>query len=83
MTELFSLSNSTNESLACDPSKNPWCGLFGGRQIFEVSYLLIVSVFGTVGNLLVIASVVYKKRLHKHGNIFIVNLAVADLIVSM
>jgi len=61
---------------------NPWCGQFGARQIFEIIYLLLVSIVGTFGNLLVISSIVYKKRLHKHGNIFIVNLAVADLIVS-
>ena len=72
---------STN--LLCNSTKNPGCREFGGRQIFEVIYLIFISVFGSSGNLLVILSVLFKKRLYKHGNIFIVNLAVADFYVSL
>ena len=86
---MISLNGSTDvngsfvEPESCNLTLNPWCGVFGGRQVFEVIYLLFVSVFGSIGNLLVISSIIYKRRLHKHGNIFIVNLAVADLIVSV
>lgn len=68
---------------SCNLTINPWCAHFGGRQIFEIIYLVFISVFGSVGNLLVVSSILFKKRLYKHGNIFIVNLALTDFIVSI
>ncbi|CAK8693989.1 unnamed protein product [Clavelina lepadiformis] len=78
---------SLNESLnltECEKLQpdNPWCGKFGGQQIFEVVYLTIVTVVGTFGNILVICSIVFENRVHKNGNAFIINLAAADLIVT-
>lgn len=52
-------------------------------RIFEICYLSFLTVVGTVGNLLVIFSIIYAKRVHKSGNLFIINLAFADLIVSI
>nr|CAB3254792.1 5-hydroxytryptamine receptor-like [Phallusia mammillata] len=51
-------------------------------KILEVVYLSFITVIGTIGNLLVIFSIIYAKRVHKSGNLFIINLAVADLIVT-
>ena len=48
-------------------------------------YLLIAgcaSVFGTLGNVLVLCSVGLSKSLHHHRNVFLVNLAMADLCVT-
>ena len=43
---------------------------------------LLELVFGTVGNLLVIAAVLINKKLRKIHNVFVVNLAVSDLCIS-
>ena len=48
----------------------------------EVVCVLIIALFGTLGNLLVIFSVIFDGRVNQHGNIFAINLAVADLFVS-
>ncbi|XP_039272327.1 melatonin receptor type 1C-like isoform X2 [Styela clava] len=55
---------------------------FGALQYLEVIYLTIITVLGTIGNLIVMFSIALEKRVHAHGNIFIINLAIADLIVS-
>ena len=53
------------------------------KYLKSSSWLLLVIV-GTVGNTLVITSILLeKKRIYQNGNMFIVNLAVADLIVSI
>lgn len=44
--------------------------------------LCIVSIVGTVGNVFIIAAVCLRKKLRVRGNMFVVNLAVADLIVT-
>ena len=62
---------------------NPYCGVFGIAEQVEVVFLCVVILVGTFGNLLVICSIIYDQRLLKHGNVFIINLAVADLIVSI
>ena len=67
----------------CDlEPQNPWCGLFGIQQYIEIVYLSIITVFGVLGNLVVISSILLERKLHKQANIFIVNLAVADFLVS-
>ena len=45
-------------------------------------FLVFVAFLGTIGNLLVIGGVCIHKPLRTFGNAFVVNLAVADLIVT-
>ena len=65
----------------CD-GENYWCGRYDGTRIFQLVYLVVVIVVGVFGNLLVISSINYARRLYKHGNVFVVNLAIVDLMVS-
>ena len=44
--------------------------------------LCIVSILGSLGNISIIAAVCLRKKLRVRGNLFIVNLAVADLIIT-
>ena len=75
---------SSNQSLTyCNlfqPS-NPYCGIFGAQEIVDVIFLMLLALVGTCGNLLVIFSIIYDKRVHHHGNVFIINVAVADFLV--
>ena len=64
----------------CDPD-NHWCGQYGPLRIFEIVFLCLVTTVGSFGNLLVICSVNYAGRLYKHGNVFVVNLAIVDFVV--
>nr|CAB3254766.1 5-hydroxytryptamine receptor-like [Phallusia mammillata] len=48
----------------------------------EVFFLALIAIVGTFGNLILILSIVILKRVHKNGNIFLVNLAAADMLVS-
>lgn len=66
---------------SCD-QLNPWCGQFGAQRMVEIIYLLTVVVVGTLGNILVICSILHANRLYKHGNVFVVNLAIVDLVVT-
>jgi len=61
---------------------DPWCGVYDARRIGELILLVTLSVIGTFGNLLVISSITCTNSLGKNGNIFVVNLACADLLVS-
>ena len=81
ITNPIDFSNTSEYCIYCD-SSNPFCGIYDTRRVFEIVYLCFVIVTGTCGNLLVIMSITHARRLYKHGNVFIVNLAVADLIVS-
>ena len=50
-----------------------------------IAYLLLtitMSVWGTIGNLLVLGALLVHKRLRVLGNVFVGNLAIADLCVS-
>jgi len=68
----------------CDlEPQNPWCGQFGIQQYIEVGYLSIITLLGVMGNIVVIASILLEKKLHKQANIFIVNLALADFLVRI
>ena len=67
---------------SCNFTLNPWCGQFGLQQYFEVFILMLMVGLGVLGNLLVILSIVIVGRTYKNGNIFIINLAIADLLVS-
>ena len=44
--------------------------------------LVIVAILGTIGNILIIGAVFFHRRLRMKGNGFIINLAVADLIIT-
>jgi len=81
---IYDITNRTQHTW-CDHYEpdNPWYGWDGGGRILELLCLTLISLVGTAGNLLVILSIVVEKRAHKHGNMFIINLAVADLMVSL
>jgi len=55
----------------------------GAHELIEVVYLSTISLMGTLGNLMVISSIVLQKQALKDGNIFLINLAFADLLVGM
>jgi len=55
----------------------------GAHELIEVFFLVIISLMGTLGNLIVISSIILQKQALKNGNIFLINLAFADLLVSM
>ena len=82
LTNLNNFINASDYCFNCDKN-NTFCGIYDARRVFEIVYLCFVILTGTCGNLLVILSITHARRLYKHGNIFIVNLAVADLIVSL
>ena len=52
-------------------------------EILEVNILAIIFFVGTFGNVLIITTLFYKKAVFKKANIFILNLAVADVTVSL
>ncbi|XP_078491980.1 melatonin receptor type 1B-like isoform X1 [Ciona intestinalis] len=70
-----------SDSTTLDP--NPWATRPLAQQVVEMVYLVIVMTVGSIGNMLVIAAIVIRKKVHVYGNIFIINLAVADLMVVM
>ena len=77
-------SSGASEITRCDlQPENPWCGLFGVQQYLEVVYLSAITVFGLLGNFILIASILFEKKLHKNANIFVVNLAIADFLVRL
>ena len=56
-----------------------------GGSAFLITYLvllLITTVCGNIGNVMVIGAVLTDRRLRKAGNLFILNLAIADLCVT-
>ena len=52
------------------------------KHIFYVIVTVTMSLFGTIGNLMVIGALLVHKRLRVLSNVFIGNLAVADFCVS-
>ena len=78
--ENWTFNNASNTS--CNITLNPWCEQFGPQQFFEIFYLTSLTILGVFGNLLVIFSILLEKKIHKQANIFIVNLAFADFVVS-
>ena len=75
----------TNSTFTKDESKidSPWKPYDENLRTIEMVYLIVLMVVGSLGNLLVISSIIHEKRVNKSGNIFIINLAVADLFVSL
>ena len=74
----------TNITFAKEESKvdSPWKPYDEALRTIEMVYLIVLMVVGSLGNLLVISSIIHEKRVNKSGNIFVINLAVADLFVS-
>jgi len=83
-TELSQLFNQTLIDVYCSScdSSNPWCGHYNWQRFFEIFYLTFVAILGTFGNIIVICSINHAKRLYKHGNVFVVNLAIVDLVLT-
>ena len=84
ITNLNSLGDFKEVEHCCqqlDP-ENLWCGRYDVKRILSLVYLLVLIIVGVFGNLLVILSVANSKKLYKNGNVFIVNLAIVDLLVS-
>ena len=79
-----------NETGSVFPSNSslvspPLAALFG-KDITVTLYvltLIAISLIGTVGNLLIIGALLVHKQLRTLGNVFIGNLAICDLSVSM
>lgn len=61
--------------------ENLWCGKYDVKRALSLVYLLVLITVGVFGNLLVILSVTNSKKLYNNGNVFIVNLAIVDLLV--
>ena len=55
----------------------------GGTHVLLVVLYLVMIVFGAVGNLMVIAVVAKSKAMRTARNVFIVNLAVSDLMLCL
>ena len=51
-------------------------------QIVPFVILCVVAIFGTFGNVFIIGAVCLHRKLRVRGNIFVVNLAVADLVIT-
>lgn len=86
-------SNTAAQWLTTDtPLTSPWLeewstGSYRHHIItdFDIVYLVLLSittVVGNFGNVMVIGAVLTHRPLRKEGNIFIVNLAIADLCVT-
>ena len=50
------------------------------ETIFITAFMVLVSIVGTVGNVLVISAILYKRSLRTINNYFLFNLAVCDLL---
>lgn len=46
-----------------------------------VVFLAVIALYGTIGNIFIIGAVSLQPKLRVRGNVFVVNLAVADLII--
>lgn len=53
-----------------------------GVRTFEAASTLVVSAMGIVGNVMTILAVVFCRKLHAVPNVYVVNLAVADLLIT-
>ena len=60
-----------------------WADKSDGHKIIEIIYLTVLAATGTLGNLTVIFSIILEHRIHSNGNVFVMNLAFADLLVSI
>ena len=56
--------------------------LIESRFIPYISWLILMSFVGTIGNLLIMISLIVNKKLRIISNVFVVNLAFADIFVT-
>lgn len=76
--------NSSDPSVIDDSEKDVTFVFSDTRQrVIVASMFLFIAVAGTIGNSLVILSVLASKKLRTTTNAFVVNLAVADLLTSL
>ena len=71
--------------MLCFSAVVPYEGLTGPGWQFLVVYLFFLTlstVTGNIGNVMVIGALITDKRLRRTGNLFILNLALADLWVT-
>ncbi|XP_072020012.1 G-protein coupled receptor moody-like [Amphiura filiformis] len=54
-----------------------------GERVFVAICWLLITIFGTLGNSLVIVAVLLSRKLRTDTNVFVVSLAVADLLTSL
>ena len=52
---------------------------------FYVAFLAFIAITGTIGNLMIIGAVTFEKKLRQVNNgwLFFINLAIADLLVTL
>ena len=60
-----------------------WAGKSDAHRVIEIIYLTVLAATGSLGNLTVIFSIILERRIHANGNIFVINLAIADLLVRI
>ena len=82
ITEASNYTGTSGWNKPCNHELND-CNNYARAWIFDLIFHVFLIIIGTFGNLTVIASLIVQKKLNKNGNILIVNLAVADLIVSI
>ncbi|OQV26118.1 putative Alpha-1B adrenergic receptor [Hypsibius exemplaris] len=75
------LTRNTNESIA-PPASTGYLETHPKLQLFFAIVLSLSAAFGIFGNILVILTVTMTKTLRIPSNMFIVNLALADLVVT-
>jgi hypothetical protein len=90
LTLASSLEPFTPSSSSIDPDSTPiilddepLIFLCGECKIVAVCLYTLLSIVAFVGNSLVVAVIVHFRRLHTPTNMLIVNLAVADLMISI
>ena len=79
------MDNSTNFTHPYSTTPSDGINLYGPERGFLIAYLtllILTTLSGNVGNILVIGAVTTDRRLKKSGNLFILNLAIADLCVT-
>ena len=48
----------------------------------SISFLVFLSLFGTCGNVLIIAAIIRERKLHSYPDVFVFNVAFMDLIIT-
>ncbi|XP_043935170.1 melatonin receptor type 1C-like [Protopterus annectens] len=74
---------SCNDSTFPSPDTFPTYETSTGLTIFFASFMIFITVMDILGNVLVILSVVQNKKLLNAGNLFVISLSIADLMVAL
>ena len=73
-----------NEVIQCGTRPpNYWEGQYDVGWAFELVFYAVLILGGVIGNITVIGSILLAKTYDKNGNIFIINLAITDITVSI